>query len=76
MDDSLTKRELELFGRLDSALPGLGVVVEDGSGGKLHFHMDNARVSIDRSRIASAAEEIDELSGEVELQLRKRQGLR
>jgi hypothetical protein len=69
MDDSLTKRELELFGRLDATLQGVNVDVEDGSVGKLHFRVEDAEVSVDRTEVAAAAESLDELSKDIELRL-------
>jgi len=71
MDDSLTKRELQLFGLLDSSLQGVDVDVEDGATGKLHFRVNDATVSVDRSEVAADGTPLDELYRDIELQLRR-----
>ena len=71
MDDSLTKRELELFGRLGSSLPDVHVDVEDGAVGKLHFSTNGATATIDRTEVAAAGTPMDELYKDIELQLRR-----
>ena len=71
MDDSLTKRELQLFGLLDSSLQGVDVDVEDGAAGKLHFRVNDATVSVDRSEVAADGTPLDELYRDIELQLRR-----
>jgi len=74
MDGQPTSRERELYGVLSIYMPGTEMTVEGGPTGRLRFQYKDVIVYLDRTQVASAAEDIDDLYKEVELQLRRRSG--
>jgi hypothetical protein len=71
VENMFTQLERQLHGLLSLNLIGVDVTVDEGTTGDLHFAWMGGVVSIERSAVVAAGEDIEEMGRDLELRLRR-----